>query len=129
MINLRVGIAGFGIVGKRRKEVIEKHNSMKIIAVCDQVFRDAGKFDDGINFYPSYSELLNENLDVLFVCLPNNLAAKVTIAGLKKGLHVFCEKPPGRDVEDIRRVIACERQYPNLNNRRGYNVRRTKISK
>ena len=48
MINLRVGIAGFGIVGKRRKEVIEKHNSMKIIAVCDQVFRDAGKFDDGI---------------------------------------------------------------------------------
>ena len=123
MINLRVGIAGFGIVGKRRKEVIEKHNSMKIIAVCDQVFRDAGKFDDGINFYPSYSELLNENLDVLFVCLPNNLAAKVTIAGLKKGLHVFCEKPPGRNLKDIKDVLKCHAHRPNQKLKYGFNHR------
>jgi predicted dehydrogenase len=55
--------------------------------------------------------------------LPNNIAAEVTIAGLNKGLHVFCEKPPGRDVEDIRQVIEVERKYPKLKLKYGFNHR------
>ena len=41
--------------------------------------------------------------------MTNDIAAEVTIAGLKKGLHVFCEKPPGRNVEDIVSVILQEK--------------------
>ena len=33
----------------------------------------------------------NHNIDVLFVCLTNNIAAEVTNNGLKNGMHVFCE--------------------------------------
>ena len=67
--------------------------------------------------------LETESLDVLFVCLTNDVAAQVTIDGLNKGLHVFCEKPPGRDVDDIRAVIAVERRHPGLRLKYGFNHR------
>ncbi len=62
-------------------------------------------------------------LDVLFVCLPNDVAPAATIAGLERGLHVFCEKPPGRTVGDIRRVIAAEHSHPTLKLKYGFNHR------
>jgi predicted dehydrogenase len=57
------------------------------------------------------------------VCLPNNIAAEVTIAGLEKGLHVFCEKPPGKDVDDIVSVIEAEQKHPSLKLKYGFNHR------
>lgn len=121
--SLRVGIAGYGVVGKRRRQFIDKHPRLRTVAVCDRTFSGEGQFDDGVTFHTQYQKLLENDLDVLFVCLTNDVAAEVTIAGLERGLHVFCEKPPGRDVADIARVIACERRHPGLKLKYGFNHR------
>lgn len=123
MNNLKVGIAGFGVVGKRRKECIDRHPHMQVIAVCDKSFNSEGKLEDGSRYYQDYRNLLKEELDVLFVCLSNDIASEVTISGLENGLHVFCEKPPGRDVEDIKRVMVCESKHPGLKLMYGFNHR------
>src|ERR1017187_32729 len=120
---LRVGIAGFGVVGKRRKDCIGRHPRLRVVAVCDRTFHGEGALPEGIRYYQDYRRLLSEELDVLFVCLTNDITAEVTMAGLRHGLHVFCEKPPGRSVGDIVRVIACERQYPALKLMYGFNHR------
>lgn len=120
---LKVGIAGYGIVGKRRRACIDKHSKMKVTAVCDQAFSENGVFSDGVMFFQSYSNLLLQDLDVLLVCLSNDVAANVTIEGLRKGLHVFCEKPPGRNVRDIMEVIAVEQDCPTLKLMYGFNHR------
>lgn len=120
---LMVGIAGYGVVGKRRRESIDQHTDLKTVAVCDKVFSDDGVFPDDVHYYKHYKNLLHENLDVLFVCMTNDVAAEVTIAGLEKGLHVFCEKPPGRDLSDITSVIACEKKHQNLKLKYGFNHR------
>jgi predicted dehydrogenase len=120
---LKVGIAGYGVVGKRRRESIDLHPALKTIAVCDRVFPDDGVFPDGVRYYTHFNRLLQEDLEVLFVCMTNDIAPEVTIAGLEKGLHVFCEKPPGRDLNDIARVIACEKKHPNLKLKYGFNHR------
>ncbi|HTJ10960.1 MAG TPA: Gfo/Idh/MocA family oxidoreductase [Dinghuibacter sp.] len=122
MNKLKVGIAGYGIVGKRRHQYIDQHPSLQVSAVCDQTFPQ-GHTLPGLQCFRSYKELLQCDLDVLFVCLTNNIAAEVTMAGLNKGLHVFCEKPPGMDVEDIRNVIAVEQQHPELKLKYGFNHR------
>ena len=67
--------------------------------------------------------MLQNELDVLFVCLPNDAAPDATIQGLQRGLHVFCEKPPGRTVEDIERVRKVEMQHPELKLKYGFNHR------
>jgi len=123
MKQLRVGIAGFGAVGRIRQQYIDLHPQMKVVSVCDQVFKDPNKKLKAFRCFGSYKELLKVPLDVLFVCLPNYLAPDVTIAGLEKGLHVFCEKPPGRDVADIERVIACEKKHPRAKLMYGFNHR------
>ena len=123
MTKLRVGIAGYGVVGKRRKACADRNSKLKVVAVCDCIFDKSGRFPDGIRYYPDYKSLLKEKLDILMVCLTNEIAPEVTIAGLDHGLHVFCEKPPGRNVEDIVRVIRTEEKHLALKLMYGFNHR------
>lgn len=120
---LRVGIAGYGVVGKRRRHYIDRHPNLETVAVCDRILDGDGVFEDGINYHTHYKALLEEDLDVLFVCLTNDINPDATIDGLERGRHVFCEKPPGRNVADIERVIACEKQHPGLKLKYGFNHR------
>jgi predicted dehydrogenase len=134
---LRVGIAGYGVVGKRRFGIIKTHPELITVAVCDRHFKDGswpssertgvldgeGKLSEDVSYYHDYRELLQEDLDILFVCLTNDIAAEVTIAGLESGLHVFCEKPPGRNLDEIRNVIKCEKQHSELKLKYGFNHR------
>lgn len=123
MTALKVGIAGYGVVGKRRKACVERNPHMRIVAVCDRLFEREGTFADGVRHYPDHERLLAEDLDVLIVCLTNDIAPDVTIAGLQRGLHVFCEKPPGRHMDDIARVIRVERDHPGRKLMYGFNHR------
>jgi predicted dehydrogenase len=120
---LRVGIAGYGVVGRRRREHIDAHPHLTTVAVSDQNFTDDGAEIDGVRTYSDYTGLCDENLDILFVCMTNDVNPDATIGGLERGLHVFCEKPPGRTVEDVTRVIAGERNNPGLKLKYGFNHR------
>ena len=120
---LRVGIAGYGVVGKRRRMHIDANPHFHTVAVSDITFGTSGTLPDGIPFYASWQDILQLDLDVLFVCVPNDVAPAATIAGLHRGMHVFCEKPPGRTVGDIRRVIAAETANPGLKLKYGFNHR------
>ncbi len=120
---LRVGIAGYGVVGKRRRQFIDEHPHLKTVAVCDQNYPEPQTMLDGVRCFSTYEQLLEEPLDVLFVSLPNYLAPEVTIAGLGRGLHVFCEKPPGRGVADVQRVVEVEKRCPGILLKYGFNHR------
>jgi len=120
---LSIGIAGYGTVGKIRHRFINHHPSMQTVAVCDDRFQDNYE-SDGVKYYNNYKELLdNASIDILFVCLPNYLAAEVTIAALENSLHVFCEKPPGKDINDIKTVMECEKLFPKQKLMYGFNHR------
>lgn len=120
---VKIGIAGYGVVGKRRKRCAERSASMRVLAVCDRDFTGEGTFSDGIRFHARPDTLLQEDIDALIVCLPNEIAPDITIAALERGLHVLCEKPPGRNMEDIARVIRCERDHPGCKLMYGFNHR------
>ena len=38
---LKVGIAGYGIVGKRRHHYINQHPNLKVVTVCDKAFKES----------------------------------------------------------------------------------------
>lgn len=120
---LRVAIAGYGVVGQRRHTFIDACEHLHTVAVCDQRFASGAESAKGVTCYSSFQELLKEDLDILFVCLPNDMAPVVTVAGLEAGLHVFCEKPPGRSVADIKQVRSVESQRPKQKLMYGFNHR------
>ena len=123
MNKLRVGIAGFGVVGKRRQHFIDLNERLHTVAVCDRNPSALQGLASGVQAFDNYHALLQQELDVLFVCLTNDVAAEVTLAGLRKGLHVFCEKPPGRDLNDIAKVRQLKQTLPHLQLKYGFNHR------
>ena len=102
----KVAIAGYGIVGKRRHRSINKFNKFEVVALCD-TNKDTfiGLKKSKINIFNNYKNIIEQNIDILFVCLPNNLAAETTYAAIKKNIHVFCEKPPAKKPSELKKII------------------------
>lgn len=57
--------------------------------------------------YADYETMLaQEKLDAVSVCTPNKFHAPAVTAALEAGLHVLCEKPPGRNVAEAEAMAA-----------------------
>ena len=106
---LSVGVIGYGLVGKRRIHYILKNKKLKLRFVSDTKFKKNFS-QNKVLFFKNYLNLIKKKPDIVFVTLPNYLAPKVTKLCLKKKIHVFCEKPPGRNVSDILSVIRQEKK-------------------
>ena len=119
----KVGIIGYGVVGKRRKEYIDLNPNLRTLYVSDINFKGDGKFPDGVKYFNDYRKIFDQNIDAIFISLPNYLAAEATIKGLENGCHVFCEKPPARTVAEVEKVIEVEEKYPDLKLKYGFNHR------
>jgi len=102
--NLNIGIAGFGEVGKKRKKVLDKIKGVTILAISDKNKKNK-PFNKNIKFFNDYKKLFNENLDILFISLPNKYTAEATKIALRKGIHIFCEKPPSRNLKELKTVL------------------------
>ena len=120
---LRVGIAGYGVVGKHRHHCIKKIPFAKVMAISEKNLSDEQLQSNHFIYLNDYKKIYTHNCDVLFVCLTNDVAADAVIKGLENGLHVFCEKLPGRNLNDVKRVMACKKKYPNLILMYGFNKR------
>lgn len=59
--------------------------------------------------YGSYDALLaDEEIDAVYIPVPNHLHMEWTIRAAKAGKHILCEKPAGLNVEQVTRMIeAC----------------------
>jgi predicted dehydrogenase len=122
MDRIKVGIIGFGKIGRMRKEVINKNSDMVLQGICDVI--SPNKNDDiDCKFYTDYMDLLEQNIDAVFVCTPNKYTPDIVVAALNKKKHVFCEKPPGRTIEDIKNIMAAEMNNNKLKLKFGFNHR------
>lgn len=105
---LRCGIAGYGYMGEIRKRVIDSWERLELVGVVEP---DAAKRANlnGTRIFDSYQDLLGAGLDIMFVCTPNRFSPEICVASMQEGVHVFCEKPPGRTLQDIKNIIKGQR--------------------
>ena len=110
-------------MGQIRRRVVEELPDLELAGVCDQ-FLGAGQIGPGCPYYQDYREAITQvRPQVAFVCTPNRFSPDVCIHALEQGCHVFCEKPPGRTLDDVRRIIAAEQAHPGLKVMFGFNHR------
>jgi predicted dehydrogenase len=93
---LRAGVIGTGM-GRYHMEGFATHPGSELVAVCDLNAGEARQFADQYgakHVFRNYRDMVAmEGLDLVAVATPNNLHAPMTLAALRAGKDVLCEKP------------------------------------
>jgi predicted dehydrogenase len=118
---LRIGIVGLGKMGGIRAATVRQHDDTVLVSGSDPNPPTRG-FED-LQILPDYQAVIASGVDAVFVCTPNRFIPEVVIAALDAGKHVFCEKPPGRSLADVERIMEAERRHPGQVLKVGFNHR------
>ena len=106
----KIGIIGFGRIGRIHFESVKKINETEVVAVADpfanQMTDVFSKF--GIDNYSNdFNEIINNpEIDTVFICSPTDTHAEIAIAAAKAGKDIFCEKPIDFDIDRVEEVLA-----------------------
>ncbi|MTH53045.1 gfo/Idh/MocA family oxidoreductase [Bacillus mangrovi] len=111
---IRMGVVGCGSIARHR-HLLEyaSDEAVEITAVCDIVEERVNETASlyGAAAYTNYEDLIaSGKVYAVSVCTPNYLHAPVSIAALKAGLHVLCEKPMATSREDAEAMIAAAKE-------------------
>lgn len=109
--NPRFLLIGCGAIGERHAQLAAERG--QLVAVCDVDEKKLKAFSKlhACYGYTSLRDMLrSESADALLVCTPNGLHAAHSIAALKAGLHVLCEKPMALRAADAKKMIAAAKK-------------------
>lgn len=115
-------IFGYGYMGKIRYRILRNHPDVRDVKIVDPGLDRATADLDGV-LLPSVEKIPWEQIDAAFVCTPNNVTAELCIEGLRRCGHVFCEKPPGRNWEELSRIAGAAAAVPHHTLVFGFNHR------
>ncbi len=97
MRTINVGFIGVGGISQAHCRTLSGIEGVKIVAASDvsQPNLDRMKAQWGVeHLFTDYHEMLQmDEIEAVFVCTPTAVHAAPTIAALKAGKHVLCEKP------------------------------------
>ncbi len=105
----RLNVAAVGVAGRGKENIRLIHETgSNIVALCDV---DWGKrVSDVFGSYPGaakykdYRDMLDkqQDIDAVAVSTPDHTHAVISMAAMKLGYHVFCEKPLAYSVHEVR---------------------------
>lgn len=105
---IRFAVVGCGHIGKRHAEMIVRNPESELVALCDSKSRHELGIDMyDVPFFSSLQEMLASvpEIDVVCVCTPNGYHAEHSMAALKAGKHIVCEKPMALTKADCEKII------------------------
>ncbi len=69
----------------------------------------------------NYMDVINDpNIELISVCVPNSVHKEISVAALKAGKHVWCEKPMATNVAEAEEMLTVARES-NCQTMLGYN--------
>lgn len=110
----RIGVIGLGKIAQvRHLPEYADHPDAELAGFYDMNEQRTKELAQqyGAKAYASYEELLaDESIDAVSVCVANNAHAKMTIAALKAGKHVLCEKPMAMSLAECEEMVNAAKQ-------------------
>lgn len=99
MNQIKIAIIGMGKMGKIRYETMKRHKGFEIVALCDTEPNNLKGYVEAT--YENWKSCIDEsNIEAVCICTFNSYIPEIVCYALEKQLHVFSEKPPGRNLED-----------------------------
>ena len=103
--------------GGRDLAAMADHPKFRVVAICDvdltRLEQAAKKYPDA-RTYSDWRELLQtegDQIDSVNVGTPDHMHAPISLSAMKRGKHVFCEKPLTHKIAEARRMteVAAEK--------------------
>ena len=117
---LKIGIIGTGGIARQHlRSLLRLSDQVEIVGGSDIVKGKARAFFDraelkDVKAFDNNDELLKLGLDGVCVCTYNTTHAECTIAAIKSGAHVLCEKPMSVTLEDAIAMYKCAKEHKKI---------------
>lgn len=114
--NEKLRIALIGVGGRGTWFVNTIPNAEKVVALCDVNEDKAGRAREKhpkLPFFHDYRRMLDQmdrEIDAVIIAAPDHIHAPAAAAAMKRGKHVYCEKPLTRTVGEARALRAMARE-------------------
>jgi len=122
--DLNIALLGSGAQGQVLLNACLKIPGIRFKAVCDiwteynqkRAARLLKKYGHELNTYEDYREMLDResDLDAVIIATPDFWHAEQTVACLKAGLNVYCEKEMSNTLEGARKIAQAARETGKL---------------
>lgn len=110
MEQLLVGLIGCGYIAPTHLLAWENISDIKIVAVCDRLAERAKKLGREFRIsavYQNFQEMFEkENLDIVDIAAPIDAHAEIAISAAQRGIHVLCQKPFARTMDEAKAIVA-----------------------
>jgi len=110
----KLNIAGVG-VGNMGGHNVQDMGNENIVALCDvdhsYAAENLAKYPKA-NIFKDYREMLDKqkDIDAVVIGTPDHTHAVITMAALRAGKHVYCQKPIAHSVRDTRLLTEAARE-------------------
>ena len=92
-MSIKWGILGTGGIAHDFARDVREYTEMEIAAVGSRSLEKARQFELAQSAFGSYEELVNSDVDAIYVATPHQLHCENTLLALNAGKPVLCEKP------------------------------------
>lgn len=108
--NPRIGIVGLGAMARNiHIPALKALKNVEIVSGAEKNAERRKRVEQLFGLrrvYDNYEEMYKaDNLDAVYICLPNSLHFDATIKALQGGLHVLCEKPVGVSSKEAEEML------------------------
>jgi predicted dehydrogenase len=116
----KLNVAGVGAGGQGGGDINEIAKGANIVALCDVDLRPEHRERTVISRYPNakvyqdfrqmFDEMENK-IDAVIVGTPDHTHAVIAMAAIKRGKHVYCEKPLAHSVGEVRALMKAAQEH------------------
>ncbi len=92
-MSIKWGVIGTGGIAREFISDVMTHTEMTVAAIGSRNPEKANSFFPGIKGYGSYEELVNSDVDAIYIATPHQVHCENTLLALDAGKPVLCEKP------------------------------------
>jgi predicted dehydrogenase len=112
---LRWGIISTADIGRKKVvPAIQRAGRSRVVAIASRDVERGRAYAKELSIpqvYGTYEELLaDDNVDAVYIPLPNNLHAEWAMAAARAKKHVLCEKPLAMNAAEAARMVAVAEQ-------------------
>jgi predicted dehydrogenase len=113
----KLNIAGIGVGGMGAGDIGAVAPENNIVALCDVDSRRAGgtfKKFPAARQYRDFRKMFDDmekQIDAVVVATPDHFHAVAAMAAIRRGKHVYCEKPLAHSVYECRELVKAAKQH------------------